>query len=192
MTTTPPSIPAPGPVDTSTRHSFWERVRGALLLDPAIYEEVEHDPDALREAAGVVGLGAAAMALGAPATHGAGGVTAAVFGAGIGWFLSTGLVWLAGVKLMNHRSDYPELLRTLGFASAPHMLVAAGILPGVGGLVTSVASIWALVAYVIAVRQALDVSTGRAIVVCIVAYAAVPIVIALGLVFLAALVVTPG
>jgi hypothetical protein len=192
MTTNPLSFPAPGTADAPARHSFWERVRGALLLDAQTYEEVEHDAHALREAAGVVGLGAAAMALGMPQAHGGGGVTAAVFGAGIGWFLSTGLVWLVGVKLMKHTSDYFELLRTLGFASAPHMLMAAGIVPGVGGLVTTAASLWALAAYVIAVRQALDVSTGRAVVVCIIAYAAVPVLIAVLLALLAALVITPG
>ena len=55
------------------------------------------------------------------------------------------------------------------FASAPQVIRAAGILPFLGGIAALVAVVLGLVAYVIAVRQALDVTTGRAVLVCVLA-----------------------
>ena len=64
-----------------------------------------------------------------------------------------------------------ELLRTTGFSSAPGLLRVLGVIPGIRGVVFFVASIWMIVAMVIAVRQALDYkSTGRAIGVCAIGF----------------------
>src|SRR5262245_39456737 len=132
MTTALPD--APGPV----RHSFLERVIGALRLDAATYEEVEHDPSSLGQAAGVVALTALAAAIGA-SSRGGGSAVGTVLGALVGWLVSTAFVWVVGVRFMNHTSDYRELLRTLGFASAPQgLLVVAGI-PLLGALIGLVA-----------------------------------------------------
>ena len=43
------------------------------------------------------------------------------------------------------------------------MLAVLGLIPVVGGLVRVVVPIWILIAGVIAIRQALDVSTGKAV-----------------------------
>jgi hypothetical protein len=59
------------------------------------------------------------------------------------------------------------LLRTIGFSSSPGLIRVLGIIPGLAGVVFLGASVWMLVAMVIAVRQALDYkSTLRAIGVC--------------------------
>ena len=50
-----------GPVPS---RSFGERLLGALRLDATVYEEVEHTPDALGQAAGVGALAAVARGLG--------------------------------------------------------------------------------------------------------------------------------
>ena len=162
MTTGIPEAPA------SVRHTFFERLLGALRLDAATYEEVEHDEGALGQAAGVVVLAALAAAIGT-ATRGDGGAVGAVFGAVAGWLISTAFVWVIGVRWMNHTSDYRELLRTLGFASAPQVLFVASGIPVVGMLIAAVAWGWGLAAFVVAVRQALDVTTGRALWVCVLA-----------------------
>jgi len=48
-----------------------------------------------------------------------------------------------------------------------------GIIPGLGLLTALIASVWSLVAMVIAVRQALDYdTTGRAILVCVIGWVA--------------------
>jgi len=161
MTTPTTGVPAP------VHHSFVERVIGALRLDAATYDEVEHDPSSLGQAAGVVGLAAIATAIG---TSGQGGsAVGVVLGAVIGWLISTGFIWVVGVFWMKHTSDYKELLRTLGFASSPNLLAMLGAIPGVGGVLTLAVGVWGLAALVVAARQALDVSTGRAILVCVLA-----------------------
>jgi len=59
----------------------------------------------------------------------------------------------------------------LGFANSPGLLSIFGLIPVLGGLVKLVVPIWILVAWVIAVRQALDyTSTGRAIAVCLIGW----------------------
>jgi hypothetical protein len=67
-------------------------------------------------------------------------------------------------------ATYGQLLRCIGFSDSPLVLSILGFIPLVGGLISFVASIWALVAMIIAVRQALDFSTIRAIATCIVGF----------------------
>jgi hypothetical protein len=153
------SEPGPGSA------SFVERLLRALKLDATLYEEVEHDPSAMGQAVGVVSLAALAAALGTPAS----GFVEGLLGAFLGWALGAGLIWLVGVRIMDCTSDYGELLRTTGFAQAPGMAMALGVFPAVGLVVAPVVVIWGLAAYVIGVRQALDVSTGRAVWICVLA-----------------------
>lgn len=162
--------------------SFGARLLGAFKLDASVYEEVEHDTSAFGQAAVVVALSALAQAAGTFGETGGGGALASLIGGLVGWFLGTALVWLIGVAIMKHTSDYGELLRTLGFAAAPGMLGVLGVLPLGSAEPLLTVAIFALstIAAVIAVRQALDVGTGRAIVVCILANL-VPAVLAMAL-----------
>jgi hypothetical protein len=83
------------------------------------------------------------------------------------------------------RSNVGELLRTIGFATAPGCLRVLGVLPGVTIPVFAVTAVWMLAAMVVAVRQALDYdSTARALAVCGVGWLlTIVIVIVLGLAF---------
>lgn len=159
MSTPPPTAPP--------RRSFVERLFGALRLDAATFDEIEHDRSALGQAAGVVALGGVAASIGAAGQGG--GALFALVAAFAGWLISTGFVWVIGVFWMKHTSDYPELLRTLGFASAPQILLVLSGIPVAGVLVGLAASLWGIAAWVVAVRQALDISTGRAVLVCVLA-----------------------
>ncbi|MGB6680895.1 MAG: YIP1 family protein, partial [Candidatus Bathyarchaeia archaeon] len=67
-------------------------------------------------------------------------------------------------------ATYGELLRCIGFSSSPGVLRILIFIPILGAIIVFIASIWSLVAMVIAVRQALDFSTGRAIATCIVGF----------------------
>jgi hypothetical protein len=163
--------PVASVVPSGPRRSFGERLIGALKLDASVYDEVEHDPDALGQAAGVVALAAVAAALGSLPVGGGRALLLTLVSSFVGWLLGTAIIWGIGVKAMGHTSDYPELLRTLGFASAPQILLVLSILPlGPLRIVLSLAVFaLTLVAFVVAVRQALDVSTGRAVGVCLLA-----------------------
>lgn len=67
-------------------------------------------------------------------------------------------------------ATWGELLRTIGFSNSPGVFRLFSFIPFLGGIISFVASVWALIAGVIAVRQALDFSTGRAIATCIVGW----------------------
>lgn len=142
--------------------SMTERMLGAARLDVATYEEVEHDASATGQAAVVVAIVAVASAIGAIGGDGAGPI-GALIGAVIGWLVWSGITYLIGDKLLGGTASWGELLRTLGFAQSPGVLFALGIVPLLGGIVRVVVGIWILVAGVIAIRQALDFSTGKAI-----------------------------
>lgn len=157
---------------TGPRRSFGERLWGALRLEASVYEEVEHDPGALGQAAIVIGLAGVAEAIAASVVLGSSLIVPIVATAFLGWVVMTGIVWLIGVRVMNHTSDYLELLRTLGFASAPRLLMVIGIvLPfaAIYWLLALAVTVLVVVAFVIAVRQALDVETGRAVLISVLA-----------------------
>ena len=61
-------------------------------------------------------------------------------------------------------------MRTIGFSNSPRVLGFLLFIPILGLVINFIVSIWALVAGVIAVRQALDFSTLRAIGTCIVGW----------------------
>lgn len=155
--------------------SFGERLIGAAKLDVGTYEEVEADTSATPQAMGVVVLSSLAAGVG---TYGEGGIKGMLFvtvAALIGWFIWAGLTYLIGTKMLpepDTESDMGELLRTTGFSQTPGLLRVLAIIPFLGGLVSLIASVWMLVAFVIAVRQALDYkSTGRAVAVCLIGFA---------------------
>src|SRR5690606_8016998 len=81
----------------------------------------------------------------------------------LGWALWSGLTYLIGDKLLGGTATWGELLRTIGFAQAPRVLLLFAFIPGLGGLIALVVAVWLLITGVIAIRQALDFSTGKAI-----------------------------
>jgi len=146
---------------TTARSPFLRRLVGAATFSVPIYEEVEHDDKATLQAAGVVGLVALAAALGG-IEGGAGGLLAGVFGAYLGWALWSGTCYLVGVQLFEGTADWGELLRTIGFAQAPGILLVLGILPRVGVLLHIAILLWMVGTVLTAIRQALDFNTLKA------------------------------
>ncbi len=164
--------------------SFTERMIGAAKLDVDTYEEVEADTTATGQAMGVVVLSSIASGIGAVG-YGAMGVVGGTIAALIAWFLWAFITYIVGTKLLPEpqtRSDMGELLRTTGFSASPGILRVLGGVPLLGGLISFAVAIWMLVAFVVAVRQALDYrSTGRAVAVCLIGWLAF-VVIQVGLV----------
>ncbi len=154
--------------------SIQERMIRAARLDVELYEEVEADQGAMGQAMGVVILSGVAAGIGNFANGGLLGTVTGTIAALVGWYVWAFLTYFIGTRFFPEpqtRADHGELLRTIGFSSAPGLIRVLGIIPGVTGLVFSVAGIWMLVAMVIAVRQALDYkSTWRAIGVCVVGW----------------------
>ena len=172
----PPGAASPytRPEGEGIKASIQERMLRAAKLDVELYEEVEADRDATVQAMTVVVLAAVAAGIG---SLGSGSVSSIVTGtllALVSWLVWAFLTYFIGTRLLPEpqtSADYGELLRTIGFASAPGVIRVFGIIPGVGFLFFLAAGIWMLVAMVIAVRQALDyTSTPRAVGVCLIGW----------------------
>lgn len=142
--------------------SMTDRMKGAALLDIPTYEEVEADETATGQAATVVAIVAVCSALGGW-NQGMGGILGGLIGALVGWGLWAGITYIIGDKLFGGTATWGELLRTLGFAQSPGVLYILAFIPLLGWLVRLAVGIWILITGIIAIRQALDFSTGKAV-----------------------------
>jgi len=153
---------------------FTDRMIRAAKLDVNLYEEVEADKNAMRQAMGVVVLSSLAAGVGSIGTLGLGGILLGTLAALGGWYVWAWLTYFIGTRFLAEpqtEADLGQLLRTTGFSSSPGLIRVLGIIPGLGTVVFAAASIWMLVAMVIAVRQALDyTSTFRAVGVCVIGW----------------------
>ena len=147
-----------------------DRMFRAAKLDPHVYEEVEADESSMGQAIGVVVLASLAAGIASVGTLGLSGIVMGTLIALVGWFIWAFLTYLIGTKLLPEaqtEADMGQLLRAIGFSSAPGVIRIIGVIPGIQPIVSLVAAIWMLAAMVVAVRQALDYhSTGRAVGVC--------------------------
>jgi hypothetical protein len=143
--------------------SIVDRMKGAAMLDIATYEEVEHDESATGQAAVVVVIVAICSAIGA-IWRGGPSIIAGPISAVLGWLLWAAVTYIIGDKLLGGTATWGELLRTIGFAQSPGVLMIFGIIPFLGWPIRAIVAIWLLIAGIVAIRQALDFSTGKAVV----------------------------
>jgi Yip1 domain len=142
-----------------------DRMIGAARLDPQAYESVEADEDATAPAALIVVLAALASGIGA-LDGGIDALIAVVIAGLFGWVVYAVAVYFVGTRVFagaETASSVGELLRTLGFAQTPRLLLVLAFIPVLGILLSIAVFIWILLTTVVAIRQALDFSTGRAI-----------------------------
>ena len=145
---------------------FVNRIIRACKLDATLYEEVEADKSATLQAALVVVLSSLAAGVGALSLGASNFLMAPILSL-VSWYIWAYLIYFIGVKFFpepNTKADHGELLRTIGFSSAPGLIRVFGFTPDLMTITFIGGGIWMLVAMVIAVRQALDYeSTWRAI-----------------------------
>ena len=154
-------------IGATQQSSVIDRMIRAARLEPQVYEEVEHDQSATNQAILVVVLGAIAAGIGA-LSGGLGGLIAGVILALVGWAVYAYVAYWVGTNIFKGpqtEATWGQLLRTLGFASSPRVLLVFAIIPVsiISGLVVLAVFIWTLFTTVIAIRQALDFDTWRAI-----------------------------
>lgn len=142
--------------------SFGERLVGAARLDDATYDEVEEDESATPQAALVVCLAAAAVAIGESRT-GMVAVVGGVFAEILGWLVWSGITYVIGDRVLGGTATWGELQRTIGFAQAPALLSIVRVVPVLNTPVLHLVRLWKLLAVIVAIRQALDFGTGKAV-----------------------------
>jgi hypothetical protein len=161
-----------------------------MVLNTNVYEDVEADESATLQAMGVVLLSSIAAGVGVSGLRGDRLITIVTISllalaVWMVWALLTyeiGTWWLPASQ--THATP-GELLRTIGFASAPGVFRVAAMIPGLRTAVFAVTAVWMLAAMVVAVRQALDfTSTARAVAVCAVGWTlALCLALVIGLLF---------
>ena len=169
-------------------NAMLRRMLGAARLEAGVYEEVENDTRLTTQAVGVVLLASLAGGLGAGWQRWPVMVLGALFTLA-GWVVWAAVTWWIGTRLLPEpqtSSNIGELLRTIGFAASPGVLRVLGVVPVLREAVYLGATIWMLVATVVAVRQALDYrSTARAVLVCGIGWLIQVVGLAFALAFLA-------
>jgi hypothetical protein len=155
--------------------SLLDRIVGIARLDAATFEEIEHDESATLTALTIAGLAGVSIGIGI-------GIFGSITGefSGPTWFIASILTYVVlgmtalvafvavayvvgGFLLKAPETDvtFGELFRTLGFAGV--LIVALGWLAIMFEPIFLIVLVYFLAAVVIAVRQSMDFSTGRAI-----------------------------
>jgi len=166
--------------------SLTDRMIRAARLDVALYNEVEADLTATSQALTVVVISSLAAGIGAAisaALRGQSGTAivgliGGIVSALLGWAVWSFVMYFVGTRLFKGTATYGELLRTLGFATSPGVLRIFSFVPVVGGIITLIVAIWQIATGFVAIREALDLSTGNTIATIIVGVIAEFIVIA--------------
>jgi hypothetical protein len=170
------------------------RMTRAIKLDVSLYEEVERDVHASSQAIMVVAISRICTGLGSlvrtlfrrgfglgiesqvvPALYSAvTGVALAL----VGWLIWSFLTYIVGTCLFRGpetEANFGELLRTIGFSSSPGIFNALSFFP----FMTLLTGIWELAAMIVAVRQALDFETMKAVLTCSIGWIAYVIALTL-------------
>ena len=137
---------------------FFNRVFRAIKIDIDLYEEVESDKSATIQAGMVVVL--SSLAAGVGAIHlGASNLLLAPLLSLLSWYVWAYIIYFVGVKIFpdpETKSDHGELLRTIGFSSAPGIIRVFGFTPTLMTVTFIGSAFWMLACMVVAVKSALD------------------------------------
>jgi hypothetical protein len=151
-----------------------ERMIRAAKLRVDLFEEVEHDTTATKQALLVVIISSLAAGIGGLGAIGVLGLVAATAISVIGWGIFSGLAYLIGVSILktpHTEATWGQLLRAIGFAYTPGILRVFAFIPFIGPIIALAGIVLVLIAAVIAVRTALDyTSTPRAVAVAALAW----------------------
>ena len=152
---------------------FLDRIFRAIKIDIDLYEEVEKDKSATVQAGTVVVLSSLAAGVGALQLGVSNFLVAPVLSL-LSWYVWAYVIYFVGVKLLPEnktKSNHGELLRTIGFSSAPGIIRIFGLTPDLMAVTFIGSAFWMLACMVVGVRSALDYkSLWRAFTVVVIAW----------------------
>ena len=134
------------------------RIFRAIKIDIDLYEEVEKDKKATIQAGVVVVLSSLAAGVGALQLGASNFLLAPVMSL-LSWYVWAYVIYFVGVKIFGGpktKSNHGELLRTLGFSSAPGLIRVFGVTPDLMTVTFIGSAFWMLACMVVAVRQTLN------------------------------------
>ena len=137
---------------------FLNRVYRAIKIEIELYEEVEKDRNATIQAGMVVVLSSLAAGVGALQMGMSNFLLAPVMSL-LSWYVWAYVIYFVGVKMFSGpktKSSHGELLRTIGFSSAPGLIRVFGVTPDLMTVTFIGSAFWMLACMVVAVKSALD------------------------------------
>jgi len=153
---------------------FLNRLFRAAKLDAGLYDEVIADPKTMFQAMMAVFIYSAASAYGGFGRAGVAGINFGMITTLIGWYIWAFSTYFVGVRLLPEAEtnvNRKAVLRAMGFASSPGLIRLLGLIPNLAGTTILVASIWMLMAAVVAIKQAMNYkSIYRAVGVCMIGW----------------------
>lgn len=152
-----------------------QRVVRAATFDVKFYNEVKDTPSLTNEALLVV-IGSTVLASLGALQGGFRGLLATLIAGIAGYYIWAWVTRLVGANFFEGSGDMGQLLRTLGYASAPRALGLLGIIPCVGGIAMLISFLWTLATGILAVREGHSVDTTKAIVISVIGWVIVVVV----------------
>lgn len=157
----------------SRKNSILGKTVRAAKLDMALYREVKADKGATAQAFLAVvivsiaaGVGTGLMILDEGGIWFLWGLLVGLLTSIASWLVWALITFVVGTAIFRGsmtKATYGEFLRTFGFAQSPGVLRIFAFVPIIGWLIIIASWVWSLAAGVIAVKEALDFSTARAI-----------------------------
>ncbi len=150
-----------------------DRILRAIKLDKSLYLEVANNKNLLSESVIIVlvtalfaGVGSFINADKPVAAFLSQTVNSILFG----WLLWSVIAFFIGKVFFDGRSSVEEMLRTLGYATAPRLLSLLSFVPCIGWLIALAGGILSLIAGIIAIRESMEFSTEKALVTAIIGF----------------------
>lgn len=151
---------------------FFETLRLALRLNPAIYVLLQNSPYGLWYAGGIVVLAGVSESLGQSVVLFLNRVRPPRFLLSlsmttvshvIGYFLWTMTIWSVGSLLTQSELSWHAVAVVVGLAYAPQIFAFFELTPYLGNLIWGILSLWSMLAIVIALRYGLGMETWQAL-----------------------------
>ncbi len=165
-------------------NALLKRITRAAMLDKEFYKEAEADTSLTQEALMIVVVVSVASAIGSfiaglwVGTPGK-AFLALIVNSALGvanYYIWSYVTHFIGTNMFNGDATPDELLRVLGYASAPRLLGLLGFIPCIGWLIALAGAIWALIAGFYGVREALDLDTTETLITVVLGWLAVLII----------------
>ncbi len=150
-----------------------QRILRIIQLDAKVFREIEGDANATGEAVIIVVVASLLSAIGA-------GIAGRSFGSFfwdllmgvlLGWVLWAIISYFVGTSLFDGKSSVEGMLRVLGYARAPALLGFFRFIPCVGWIFVLLGWLLSLIAGVLAIREAMEFDTGKAIITVLIGWA---------------------
>jgi hypothetical protein len=152
---------------------FGAVVRQALLLDPAVYQRVQSQPQGISYALAVVVLAGLSGLAGQSFTLFLNRVRPSRFGLALlislgsyvaGYFIWTTTIWTLGSLLLGELQPYWAMAAAVGLAYAPQIFSFFEVIPFLGYGFWAGLSLWSMLAIVVAVEVGLGLPAWQALV----------------------------